>query len=146
MTKRVLSLVAGAFALVSLAGAGLAQDGSKLTAAQAAETQARLKLATGVIALARADKDPMMLVVGAKILSGLGTISGEGNITTAYDVTAILDEAKEIAGDNRYLLDEIAAIPTDSAERSVARYCNWYQNCGYSIVDPFACEEVMVCN
>lgn len=146
MTKRVLSLVAGAFALVSLTGAGLAQDGSKLTAERAAETQAKLKLGTGVIALGRTGKDPMMLVVGARILSEIGTISGEGNVRTAYDVSAVLDEAKGLAGDNQYLLDEIAAIPTKRTERSGARYCNWYENCGYSIVDPFACEEVMVCD
>ncbi|MEX0954592.1 MAG: hypothetical protein WDZ83_05200 [Rhizobiaceae bacterium] len=146
MTKRVLSLVAGAWALVSIAGASLAQDGSKLTAGQAAETQARLKLATGVIALGRADKDPMMLVVGARILAEIGTVGGEGNASDAYDVSAVLDEAKGLAGDNQYLLDEIAAIPTERAARVSARYCNWYQNCGYSIVDPFACEMVQVCN
>lgn len=145
MMKRVLSLLAGALALISLAGPGLAQDGSALTAAQAAETQTRLKLATGVIALGRADKDPMMLIVGAGILSDLGAVGGEGEASTAYDIPAVLAEAKELAGDNQYLLDEIAAIPTES-ERRVARYCNWYQNCGYSIVDPFACEMVQVCN
>lgn len=143
MTKCVFSLVAGAFALVSLTGLGFAQDGSGLTAQKAAETRSRLQLATGVIALGRADKDPMMLVVGAKILSGLGTIDGEGEASSAYDASAVLAEAKELAGDNQYLLEEISAVPTD---RAVARYCNWYQNCGYSIVDPFACQEVQVCN
>ncbi len=143
MMKCVSLLTAGALALFSLTSAGLAQDGSGLTAQQAAETRSRLQLATGVIALGRADKDPMMLLVGARILGKLGTV-GEGEASSAYDVQTVLGEAKELAGDNKYLLDEIASVPTD---RAVSRgYCNWYQNCGYSIVDPFACEEVMVCN
>lgn len=146
MKKRVLSLVAGAFALVSLGGAGLAQDGSQLTAADAAKTRAMLQVATGVITLGRTDKDPMMLIVGARILSGLGAVSGEGEASSAYDIAAVLDEAKGLAGDDQYLLDAIAAVPADGTERAVARYCNWYQDCGYSIVDPYACREVMVCN
>ncbi|MBO6717980.1 MAG: hypothetical protein JJ913_08495 [Rhizobiaceae bacterium] len=113
MTKRMLPLFAGAFALVSLAGAGHAQDGSNLTAAQAAETRAKLEIATGVITLGRSNKDPMMLVVGAKILSEIGTVSGEGEASSAYDIAAVLDEAKGMAGDNQYLLDAIAAVPAD---------------------------------
>ena len=70
-------------ALVSLTGAGLAQDGSGLTARQAAETRSRLMLATGVISLGRADKDPIMLVVGAKILAKLGSVGGEGSASSA---------------------------------------------------------------
>lgn len=143
MTKCVRLLFAGALALVSLTGAGFAQDGSGLTAKQAAETRSRLQLATGVIALGRADKDPLMLLVGARILGKLGTVDGEGEASSSYDIQTVLGEAKELAGDNKYLLDEIASVPTD---RVVARYCNWYQNCGYSIVDPFACQEVQVCN
>lgn len=146
MTKRVLSLVAGAFALVSLSGAGIAQDGSQLSAADAAKTRAMLQVATGVITLGRTNKDPMMMVVGAKILSELGSVTTEGDASSAYDISAVLGEAKEFAGDNAYLLGEIAAVPTDRSARVNARYCNWYQNCGYSIVDPYACEEVMVCN
>ncbi len=145
MKKRVLSFAAGAFALISLTGAGVAQDGSQLSAADAAKTRAMLEVATGVITLGRSNDDPMMLVVGAKILSEVGDITTEGDSSSAFDIKTILDEAKELAGDNQYLLDEISAVPME-AERGVARYCNWYQNCGYSIVDPYACEEVMVCN
>lgn len=144
MKKRALSLVAGAFAFLSIGGAGLAQDGSQLTAAEAAKTRAMLQVATGVITLGRSNKDPMMLIVGAKILSGLGAVSSEGDASSALDIATVLDEAKGLAGDNQYLLDEIAAVPAET-ERG-ARYCNWYQDCGYSIVDPYACREVMVCN
>ena len=51
--------------------------------------------------------------------------------------------AKGVAGNNQHLLGEIAAVPTD---RAAARYCNWYENCGCSIVDPSACEAFMGCN
>ena len=146
MTKRVLSLLAGAFALISITGAGIAQDGSQLSAADAAKTRTMLQVATGVISLGRSNQDAMMLVVGARLLSELGSVSGEGEASSAYDLATVLDEAKEFAGDDQYLLDQIAAVPTDRSARVSARYCNWYQNCGYSIVDPYACEEVMVCN
>ena len=144
MNKRVLSIAAGACALISMTGAGIAQDGSKLTAAEAAKTRAMLEVATGVITLGRSKNDAMMLVVGAKILSEVGTVEGEGDSSSAYDLAAILDEAKGLAGDNQYLLDEIASVSTETSRG--ARYCNWYQNCGYDITNPFACEEVMVCN
>ena len=41
--------------------------------------------------------------------------------------------------------DEIATL-SSRPERSGERYCNWYTNCGYDVTDPFACEEVYVCN
>ena len=145
MKKRALSLVVGAFALVSISGAGLAQDGSQLSAADAAKTRTMLQVASGVISLGRSNKDAMMLLVGAKILSELGTVSGEGDASSALDMAVVLDEARELAGDDQYLLDAIAAVPAET-DREVSRYCNWYQDCGYSIVDPYACQEVMVCN
>lgn len=147
MAIRSVSLAAGAAMVLSMSAAALAQD---MTPAQLAETQAKVKVASGVIGLGRADKDPMMLVVGAKILSGLsaGAESGgqdAGDASPAFDVSQILEEAKGLSGDNKYLLDEIAAL-SGRAERRSERYCNWYQNCGFSIVDPFACEEVLVCD
>ena len=76
MTKRVLSLVAGAFALVSLSGAGIAQDGSQLSAADAAKTRSMLQVATGVITLGRTNKDPMMMVVGTRAMLPLALMVG----------------------------------------------------------------------
>ncbi|MCP4386128.1 MAG: hypothetical protein GY798_32765 [Hyphomicrobiales bacterium] len=146
MRIRTVSLVAGAALVLSVSGAVLAQDP---TPAELAETQVKVKIASGVIALGRAEKDPMMLVVGAKILSGLGTVdtgSASEDASPAFDVSQILGEAKALAGDSQYLLGEIAAVSTDRPERRSNRYCNWYENCGYSIVDPFACEWVQVCN
>ena len=143
MKGTVLSMVAGAVALVSLTGTGMAQDATAPTASE----QAKMKVAIGLVALGRMEQDPMMLIVGAKLLSGLEA-SGEGkepdNASKAFDVSQILDEAKALSADDSYLLEQISDL-AGRPERG-NRYCNWYENCGYSIVDPFACEEVLVCN
>ena len=65
----VKALMAGAIA-VSFSNALHAQDAP--TPAELAKTQAMMKIATGVITLGRADKDPLMLVVGARILRSMG--------------------------------------------------------------------------
>ena len=136
-------MATGAVALLCLTGAGFAQDAKQLTAQQAAEIQTKVRVGVGVVALGRADKDPMMLVVGAKILSGVD-LGGSENASKAYDVSAILDEAKALAGDNKMLLDAIAAVPAERANRSGERDCDWVQVQGYGD-DPFAWEWVMSC-
>jgi hypothetical protein len=130
MNGKLLSLAAGAVAFLSMVGAGYAQD-AKLTSAQLAEQQSKVKIASGVIALGRAEKDPMMLLVGAKILADLGLPVADpasGDASKAYDVSAILAEAKGLAGDSQYLLDAIAAVPAVRAERG-ERYCGWDYDC-----------------
>jgi hypothetical protein len=75
-------------------------------------------------------------------------VTGADDASPAYDVSTILEEATGLAGDDQYLLDVIASVTTKRAERRAGgqRYCNWYEDCGYSIVDPFACRMVQVCN
>ncbi len=144
MNRRVLSLATGAVALFCLTGAGFAQDAKPMTAQQVE----KVKIASGVIAVGRADKDPMMLIVGAKLLASVGAGSQKPDSAKAskvFDVPQILDEAKALAGDNQYLLGQIADL-SSRPERSGERYCNWYQNCGYDVTDPYACEEVYVCD
>lgn len=143
MKKQVLSMVVGATALFALGATGYADDGKQLTAKQAAEIETKVRVGVGVVALGRADKDPMMLVVGAKILSGVD-LGGSENDSMAYDVSAILDEAKTLAGDNEMLLDAIAAVPTERATRSGERNCDWVQVQGYGS-DPYAWEWVLSC-
>ena len=94
MKRHLISLAAGALALAALTGAGAAQD---LTTAQLAEQQSKVKIASGVIALGRVEKDPMMLVVGARILSELDLpvadpASEAKGASKAYDVARILAE------------------------------------------------------
>ena len=140
MKKSVISLAAGAVAFIALAGSSYADDAKQLTAQQAAEIQTKVRVGIGVVALGRADKDPMMLVVGAKILSGVDLDGSE----KTYDVSAILDEAKALAGDNEMLLDAIAAVPTERANRSGERNCDWVQVQGYGS-DPYAWGWVLSC-
>jgi hypothetical protein len=64
MAYRNVLLAVGAAMMLSTSSAALAQDP---TPAEIAETQAKVKVATGVVALGRAEQDPMMLVVGARI-------------------------------------------------------------------------------
>jgi hypothetical protein len=147
MTFRTVLLAAGAAMMLSMSSAAFAQEPAP---ARLAETQAKLRVATGVIALGRADEDPMMLVVGARILSGIGSgigaVEGEESANPAYDVAAILDEARQLAGDDQYLLDAIAAASAGPAERRAGgeRNCEWHQVQGAGS-DPFAWEWVMVC-
>lgn len=145
MAFRTVLLAVAAALTLSMSGAALAQDP---TPAEIAASQARVKVATGLVALGRAEQDAMMLVVGARLLSGVGSVEGSNDASPAYDVAAILEEATGFAGDDQYLLDAIAAVSTARADRRAGaeRYCNWYQDCGYSIVDPFACQMVQVCN
>lgn len=132
MSKKLIHLAAGAVAFAALTGPSLAQDAT-LTTTQLAEQQSKVKIASGVIALGRAEKDPMMLVVGAKILSELDIpvadpASESKGASKAYDVATILAEAKKLADDQQYLLDAIAAVPTERAERG-ERYCGWDYDC-----------------
>lgn len=144
--RTILLSAAGAVMAFSMSGAALAQDP---TPAELAQAQAKVRTATGVIAIGRADKDPMMLVVGAKLLSDLGPGAGAdgkqaGDASQTFDVSQILDEAKALAGDNTYLLDEISAL-SSRPERASGKRCGWYEQCGLNISDPFQCEWVMVC-
>ncbi|MCB1494508.1 MAG: hypothetical protein KDK07_24020 [Bauldia sp.] len=143
--KILTSLAAGAVALACLTGAGYAQDAMQPTAQQAAELQTKVKVGTGIVALGRAEKNPMMMLVGAEILASLGAVSGPDNASKAYDVSTILGEAKALAGDDQYLLDKIAAVKTGGSMRSGERNCDWVQTCGYDISDPFACDWVLSC-
>ena len=132
MTIRVVSLIAGAFALLATAGAGYSQDQTYPSGAEMADMQGKVRVASGLIALGRSEQDPMMLLVAARILSGVDAqVRDPGpNASAALDVPAILGEARSLAGDNQYLLDQIAAVPVERAERGRHRYCGWDYACG----------------
>ena len=109
----------------------VAQD---FSSSELAEMQAKVKIASGLVSLGRAEQDPMMLLVGARILADLRmpvAQPGTDNASTVFDVSAILDEAKGLAADDQYILDAIAAVPTEGYERSGERYCGWDYDCPY---------------
>jgi hypothetical protein len=144
MHAAIKALVAGAL-VVSFSGVLHADEPTAPKPADLAKTQAKMKLATGIITLGRADKDPLMLVVGARILRSMGTVGYGKRASDAYDVSAILKEAKALAGDKQYLLDEISAVPMERAAHKPL-YCNWYENCNFDVTDPYKCEWVNVCD
>jgi len=129
----VAALTAGAFALLSLT-AVQAQDQKKPTGAQLADAHAKVEIAAGLVALGRANEDPMMLLVAARLLADLdaGVVdpaSAAGDRTT-YDVADILDEARSFATGDQALLDRIAAVPDMRGERRGERaYCLWEYEC-----------------
>ncbi len=134
MIRKFLSLTTGAVALLCLAGAGFAQDAKQPSGAELAQQQAKVKAATSVIAIGRAEKDPMMLLVGARLLAGLGSAVADPaaqDASKVFDVSVILDEAKALAGDDQYLLDKIAAVTVPRPVRSGERYCGWDYDCPY---------------
>ena len=132
MMPRVLSTSAvGAFAVVAISVSGFAQD---FSSSELAEMQAKVKIASGLVSLGRAEQDPMMLLVGARILADLNMPVAQprpDNASTVYDVSTILDEARSLAADAQYILDAIGAVPTESYERSGERYCGWDYDCPY---------------
>ncbi|MEP0321290.1 hypothetical protein [Bauldia litoralis] len=76
----------------------------------------------------------MMLLVGAKLLAGLGSAVADPNshgASNAFDVSVVLDEAKELAGDDQYLLDRISAVTMPRPVRSGERSCGWDYDCPY---------------
>jgi hypothetical protein len=142
MTIRAFSLIVGAVAFLATAGVGYTQDQTYPSAAEVADMQGKVKVASGLIALGRAEQDPMMLLVAARILTGVDAqVSDPGpNASGALDVPTILGEAKSLAGDDQYLLDQIAAVPMERAERGRHRYCGWDYACG-----TFECGWVYSC-
>jgi hypothetical protein len=143
MSTRILSLIAGAVAFLAMAGTGYTQDQSYPNVAELADMQAKVKVASGLVALGRAEQDPMMLLVAARILSDVDAqVRDPGaDASAALDVATILGEAKGLAGGNQYLLDQIAAMPMERAERGRHRYCGWDYTCG-----TFECGWVYSCS
>lgn len=145
MSRKHLSMTAGALAAFCLSGAAMAQDASP---AQLAEQQAKVKIANGLIALGRSNEDPDMLYVAAKLLSGLGAnvidpgADGVGE-AAAYDVSALVAEARDMAGDDAALVARIDALPAVKAMRSGERYCAWDYECLGS--GTFECDWVYSC-
>lgn len=135
MSRKHLSMTAGALAAFCLSGAAMAQDAGQPSAAELAQQQAKVKTATSLIAIGRADKDPMMLLVGAKLLAGIEAPVANpaaAGTSKAFDVSVILAEAKGLSGDDQYLLDAIDAVPVSRPERkSGERYCGWDFDCPY---------------
>lgn len=100
MTVRALTILAATFAISALAPmATFAGDAPKLSPMQIAEDRSRAEVANSLIILGRADKDPDMLMVAARILAGVKGDVADPKASSAdkpvfYDVAKLVEEAK----------------------------------------------------
>ena len=98
-----------------------------------------MEIASALVALGEAKKDPLLLGAAAKILSGINGKVADPKASQAagkiifYDVGKIVEQAKSFAGD-KDLLDE---IPSDQAAgmRLGSRHLCFVKSC--PTLDPF---------
>lgn len=115
-----------------------AEDQPKMTAAQIAEGQSKAQVANALIILGRSAKDPDMLMVAARLLSGIDAPVADPKAGPAdgkpvfYDVDKIVEESKGYAA-NR------SSSETPSS-RNYAGFCHYEYLC-----DSLACSYVWVC-
>ncbi len=107
-----------------------------LSAAEQSDMSAKATLASGLITVGRANKDPLMMAAAVKLLAELeapvmdpASTAGGGEPKN-YDVAALIAEAKGYAGADKTVLDALASIrmPMAGNER---RYCVWAWQCNY---------------
>ncbi|MGH6855687.1 MAG: hypothetical protein ACREDN_09730 [Aestuariivirga sp.] len=99
----------------------------------------RVALAHELISVGHGDKDAEMLFLGARLLFKLGARVADPAAKTpaAYDINAILNEARGLATGNDELIRQIEALKR--AQPAQAN-CNWQWLCGAN-----GCGWVQVC-
>ena len=128
MYLRTVSIAAGMAALVSFTALAQAQDAkTPLSPAQLAEARGKIKIASGLITLGRAEKDPMMLAVALKMLGGLEAPVDDPASGKPYDLGALAEEAKGMAGDDKMVMEKISMTPVPKL--GTDRYCAWDYEC-----------------
>lgn len=139
MTIRFALLVAGALAFSTIAsGLAVAQDAktNTLTAAQQSDMSAKATLASGLVAVGRANKDPLMMAAAVKLLSEINApvqdpaSAANGGKAKNFDVAAIIKEAKSYAGTDQTILKELSSIREPMAGHARS-YCAWAWRCNY---------------
>ena len=140
MKARYALLFAGvlAFGALSVGVAGAADEPkmSTLSAADQSDMSAKATLASGLISVGRAEKDPLMLAAAAKLLSQINApvmdpaSTANGGDPKNYDMAALITEAKGFAGTDKTILQELSSIRTPMAGNE-RRYCVWAWQCNY---------------
>ena len=138
MTIRFALLIAGALALSTLAPVAAGADDAKtntLSAAEQSDMSAKATLASGLVSVGRANKDPLMMAAAVKLLSELNSpvmdpMTASGGEPKNYDVAALIAEAKGYAGADKTVLDALSSIRTPMAGNE-RRYCVWAWQCNY---------------
>ena len=116
----------------------LAEDQPKLTAAQIADGRSKAQAANTLIVLGRSAKDPEMLMVAAKLLSGVDAPVADPKATSAdgkpvfYDVDSLVAEAKS------YSANRSAEQAPQS--RNYSGFCHYEYLC-----DSLSCGYEWVC-
>lgn len=100
MTVRTLAIFSAALFLGGLAPAAtFAGDAPKMSPMQIAQDRSRAEVANALVIMGRADKDPDMLMMAARILAGLNADVADPKASSAdkpvfYDAGKLMDEAK----------------------------------------------------
>ncbi len=139
MIARSLPLLAATFLLGVLAPlTTYAEDAMKLTPAQIAEDRSKIQIANGLIVFGRAEKDPQMLMMAARLLASVkGDVaepkaSADGAQPVFYDVAKLVEEAKSLPANTRS-----EAIP---AKQMNSGFCHYEYLC-----DSLSCAYEYVC-
>ncbi len=137
MKMRFALLIAGALAFGALTSGVAGADEAKmspLSAADQSDMAAKATLASGLVSVGRANKDPLMMAAAVKLLSELNSPvmdpASAGGEPKNYDVAALIAEAKGLPGTDKTILDALSSIrePMAGNER---RYCVWAWQCNY---------------
>ena len=138
MMARSVAFLAGALLLCLVVPLKtLAEDQTKLTAAQIADGRSKAQVANTLIVLGRSAKDPEMLMVAAKLLSGVDAPVADPKATSDgkpvfYDVDSLVAEAKS------YSANRSAEEAPQS--RNYSGFCHYEYLC-----DSLSCGYEWVC-
>jgi hypothetical protein len=138
MQLRSIALVAAALVLsVAIPLKTLAEEDTKPSPAQIADGQSKAGVANALIILGRSAKDPDMLMVAARLLSGVDAPVADPKASPAdgkpvyYNVDAIVTEA------DGYAANRSASKPTS---RNYQGFCHYQYLC-----NSLSCSYVWVC-
>ncbi|MGH6821570.1 MAG: hypothetical protein ACREDU_12015 [Methylocella sp.] len=118
---------------------GVAQIPKSMSVADLSALKGNMALASGLVAMGKAQKDPHALLVAAKLLASVGAgveiprSSQASGKPQFYDVGEIVAEAKTYAAGNEALIAELSAIDLTKPQN----YCNWIWECNDVLCDRY---------
>lgn len=121
---------------------GVAQIPKAMSVADLSALKGNLALASGLVAMGKAQKDPHALLVAAKLLAAVGggvevpRSSQSSGKPALYDVAEIVAEAKTYAAGNETLIAELSAIDLTKPQNN----CYWAWEC-----NDVYCDRYYIC-
>lgn len=144
---RVLALATSA--VLWLGGGALAQSVESvaqlpktMSVAELATLKGDIAIASGLVRIGQAEKDPHALLVAARILAGLKAdvalprSTKPGEKPAMFDVGALVNEAKGYAAGNQPLLDALSAVDIGKPQHN----CYWAWEC-----NDVYCDRYYIC-